>query len=251
MKVAIIEDEKLSAEHLAGMLQKIDEDIEVVATLDSVRKSQVAFQKGLTADLVFMDIHLADGLSFDLLAGTTLDVPVIFTTAYSEYAIQAFRHNSVDYLLKPIALEELRRAIDKYRKYRNQWQAGTLAQMAEMYKTLTRQYKTRFLVKSGQVIDSIRTDDIAHFATQNSMTFLVTRAGKKYPVDYTLDQLETLLSPEDFFRISRKVIVHIHSIEKMHHYSNGRVIVVAGPLGSEEAVVSRERAGDFKAWLDR
>ncbi len=251
MKVIIIEDELLSADLLVRILGKTDPSIEVVAILDSVKASVEAFQNGLKADLIFLDIHLADGISFDLFSQVAIDMPVIFTTAYSEYAIKAFEVNSVGYLLKPISHEDVRRALDKYTKFGQKEKDTLMENISNVYKQLNRQYKSRFMVKQGSTIDSIKTDDIHHFVTHEGITFLVGLQGKRYPVDYTLDQLESMLSPDDFFRINRKVILSIRSIQKVNTYFNSRLVITTSHLEGEAAIVSRERVNDFKGWLDR
>ena len=251
MNIVIVEDEKLSAEHLSTMLRKIDTDFQIVANFDSVRSTVAAFQQGLQADMMFLDIHLADGNGFDIFKSLQLDIPIIFTTAYHEYAIQAFQVNSVDYLLKPIGMQELKRAVEKFRKYQQAPSNELPKAMADVFQQVSKTYKTRFLVKSGQHIESIKTEDVLHFITLDSITFLVIDNGKKYPVDYTLDQLEELLAPNLFFRINRKVIIHIKSIEKVNTYFNSRLQISTKLLESDACVVSRDRVQDFKAWLDQ
>lgn len=251
MKVIIIEDEKLSAELLSRLLARIDPAIEILAVLDSVKRSVDAFQQGLKADLIFLDIHLADGLSFELFSQIALDIPVVFTTAYSEYAIKAFEVNSVDYLLKPIGKNELSRAIDKFKKYNTEQHQRMIEQISSAYQQLNKQYKSRFMVKVGATLESIKTDDVLHFITHDGLTFLTIANGKRYPIDYTLDQLEALVSPDQFFRINRKVILSLHAIGKISTYVNSRLVINSPQLEGESAVVSRERVNDFKAWLDR
>ena len=201
MNAIIIEDEKLSAEHLANLLKRIDVSINVIATFDSVKKSVEAFQKGINADVVFVDVHLADGLSFDIFSKIQIDTPVIFTTAFDEYAIKAFKLNSVDYLLKPIGADDLRVAIDKLKKF-NQQHTSIIKDIASVYQNLNKQYKNRFMVKMGDSIVSIKTEDVLHFIAEDGITLMVTVMGKRYAVDYTLDQLEGLVSPNLFFRIN-------------------------------------------------
>lgn len=250
MKVIIIEDEKLSAEHLSLLLQKIDPSIEVLQYLDAVKTTVKAFQEGLSADLLFLDIHLADGNSFEIFSKIQTDIPIIFTTAYDNYAIQAFKQNSVDYLLKPISLTDLRFAIEKFKKQQQSNNKQLIDNITTAYQQLNKQYKTRFLVKSGQTIDTIQTEDIHHFETQESLSFLVNTKGSRYAIDYTLDQLESTVSPKDFFRINRKIILHIKAIEKVNTYFNGRLAITSKLLQGEANIVSRERVNDFKAWLE-
>lgn len=250
MNIVIIEDENLSAEHLTNLLQKIDLSIAVINYFDTVSASAKAFNEGLTADLIFMDIHLADGNSFEIFSQVKLEIPVIFTTAFDNYAIQAFKQNSIDYLLKPIALQDLQFAIDKFEKQKKSGNEELISSIAMAYQQMNKEYKTRFLVKLGQTIDSIPIEDIHHFETKESLSFLVTNKGNHYPIDYTLDQLETLIQPKQFFRINRKIILNIQSIEKVSTYFNSRLSITAKFLDNEGRIVSRERVNDFKKWLD-
>lgn len=251
MKIAIIEDEKLSAEHLLNLLHKLDPGIRSAGTFDSVKKSVEEFKKGLQVELLFVDVHLADGLSFDIFSRVSIDTPVIFTTAYDDYAIKAFKLNSVDYLLKPVGLADLKAALDKFRKLNGASQAVLLENISNVYQQITRQYKNRFMVKSGDAISSVKTGDIAHFISEDGAAVLVTSTGKRYVIDYTLDTLETLVSPDNFFRINRKVLIHIGSIQKVSTYFNSRLKLASALLSEEESVVSRERVNDFKSWLDK
>ncbi len=251
MNAIIIEDEKLSAEHLVNLLKRIDSSINVVATFDSVKKSIEVFQKGTKADVLFVDVHLADGLSFEIFSKVQIDIPVIFTTAYDEYAIKAFKLNSVDYLLKPIGTEDLRGAIDKLKKFNNQQQVSIIKDIASAYQNLNKQYKNRFLVKMGDTIVSVKTDDILHFIAEDGITLMLTNSGKRYPVDYTLDQLEGLVAPDLFFRINRKVLICINSVQKVSSYFNSRLKINSELLEDESAIVSRERVNEFKSWLDK
>ena len=250
MRVVIIEDEKLSAEHLTVLLQKIDESITVCNYFDTIQASVTAFKEGLNADLIFMDIHLADGNSFEIFKQIQLEIPVIFTTAFDNYAIQAFKQNSIDYLLKPIALQELQFAIEKFKKQQQSGNKDLISSIATAYQQMNKEYKTRFLVKLGQTIDTIPTEEIHHFETKDSLSFLVTNKGNHYVIDYTLDQLETMLQPKNFFRINRKIILHIQSIEKVTSYFNSRLSIASKFLDSEARIVSRDRVNDFKKWLD-
>jgi DNA-binding LytR/AlgR family response regulator len=251
MKVIIIEDEKLSAEHLQNTLQKIDKQIEIVTIIDSVKQCIALFTNGLSADLLFVDIHLADGICFDIFEQITIDIPIVFTTAFNEYAIKAFQLNSVDYLLKPIAKDDLQRALEKFAKYKSQYHPLPISNIANQYYTSSSNTKNRFIVKSGQTLDSIKTEDVHHFTTIDSITFLVIDNGKKFPIDYTLDQLETVIPKSDFFRINRKTILHIRSIQKVNTFFNSRLAITAANIDGEASIVSRERVGDFKEWLDK
>ena len=250
MRVIIIEDEKLSAEHLTILLQKIDSSIIVMKYFDTITVSVTAFKEGLNADLIFMDIHLADGNSFEIFNQIELEIPIIFTTAFDNYAIQAFKQNSIDYLLKPIALQELQFAMEKFKKQQQLGNKDIISSIATAYQQLNKEYKTRFLVKSGQTIDTIKTEEIHHFETKESLSFLVTNKGNHHLIDYTLDQLESMLQPKNFFRINRKIILNIHSIEKVNTYFNSRLSISTKFLDSDARIVSRDRVNDFKKWLD-
>lgn len=250
MKAIIIEDEKLSAEHLATLLKKVDATIEISATYDSVKKSIEEFKKDVKADLLFVDVHLADGLSFEIFSKIAIDTPVIFTTAYDEYAIKAFKINSVDYLLKPIGIGDLKAAVDKFRKLKGSSQASLLENISNAYQAIHKQFKNRFMVKIGDTISSIKTEDIAHFISEDGEVLLVT-GNKRYVIDYTLDTLEELVSPDVFFRINRKILININSIQKVSSYFNSRLKLNSDSLKEEDCIVSRERVNDFKSWLDK
>jgi DNA-binding LytR/AlgR family response regulator len=250
MKVLIIEDETLSAEHLTSLLHKTNRNIEVVKYLDTVKATIQAFEEGISADLIFLDIHLADGNSFEIFSKIHIKTPVIFTTAYDQYAIKAFKQNSIDYLLKPISLQDIQFALDKYDSQQHTHQTQMIENMMAAYHQINKTYKTRFMVKLGQSIETVAAEDIHHFDTKDSMSFLITTSGQRFPIDYTLDQLETLLQPKDFFRINRKVIIHFNSIGKINTYLNQRLAINTKFLEGDARVVSRERVNDFKLWLD-
>jgi DNA-binding LytR/AlgR family response regulator len=252
MKVIIIEDEKLSAEYLTNMLKRIDPGIEVIASYDSVKKSIEEFQKGIAADLLFVDIHLADGLSFDIFTQVKINIPIIFTTAYDDYAIKAFKLNSIDYLLKPIGIEELKQAIEKFKTLnvlQNQLDTK-IEDISQVYQNLNRQYKNRFMAKIGDSIITIKTEEIIHFVSEDGIVLLVNNLNKRYSIDYTLDQLEKMIDPKLFFRINRKVIIGMNSIQKVSSYFNSRLKVNSTQLDDEACIISRDRVNDFKKWLD-
>ncbi len=251
MKVVIIEDEKLSAEHLALLLQKTDSSITVLSYIETVREAINAFAAGLKADLLFVDIHLADGNSFDIFSSVDIAIPIIFTTAFDQYAIAAFKQNSIDYLLKPITLKDVQFALDKFKK-QQQFSDELLKEKVKLvYSSLNNEYKSRFLVKKGQSIDYIPIEEIHYFETRESISFLVNTKGFRFSVDYTLDEIEGMISPTDFFRINRKIIIHIKAIEKVETYLNGRLNVTCNQLTGDACIVSRERVSDFKKWLDK
>lgn len=250
MRAIIIEDEKLSADYLASMLKRIDPGIEVIANYDSVKTSIQEFQKGITADILFVDIHLADGLSFDIFSTIRIETPVIFTTAYDDYAIKAFKLNSVDYLLKPIGLEDLKQALEKFKKLNISTQNKQIESLSEAYLKMNKQYKNRFIVKMGENIIPVKSEEIVHFIAEDGIVLLVTNSNKRYPIDYTLDQLENMIDPRSFFRMNRKVIIYLNAISKVGTYFNSRLKISSSVLEDEACIVSRDRVNDFKKWLD-
>lgn len=249
MNVVIIEDEKLSAEHLTNLLKRIDKTIQVVANYDSVKTTVTAFSKGMQADLVFMDIHLADGLSFEIFPKFSQDIPVIFTTAFDEYAIKAFKYNSIDYLLKPIGLLELEKAIDKFKRLADGKSNQKIKDLQVVYENLQHQYRTRFMVKMGDGIGSVKAEEVSHFISEEGVVLLCTIQLKRYAIDQTLDDLFQQIDPTIFFRINRKVIVNINAIQKVNSYFNSRLKINISGLTDDDCVVSRERVSDFKTWL--
>jgi DNA-binding LytR/AlgR family response regulator len=249
MKVVIIEDEQLSAEHLQFLLERIDTSIEVIARFESVKKSIEAFQSDLVADLLFVDIHLADGLSFEIFSKVSIEIPVIFTTAFDEYALQAFQVNSIDYLLKPIDKMELSKSIEKFRKHSSNQTNELMKNLLNLSKSTA--YKGRFMVKLGDTIVSIKSEEIHHFKAEVGLVLLVHQTGKRYPVDYTMDQLETILNPDSFFRINRKVFLQIDAVQKVGSFFNSRLKISTSFIDENDCVVSRERVVKFKEWLDK
>lgn len=250
MNVIIIEDEKLSSDHLKTLINKVDSAFEITHQFDSVKASIENIHKLECTDLIFIDIHLADGLSFEIINKLKVAVPLIFTTAYDEYAIKAFKFNSIDYLLKPIGLGDLKLAIDKFKKIKENNKSIEINHYREKYEQLPKIVKTRFLVKSIDGIISIKIEDVSHFVFEDGCVLLVTYFNKKFIIDYSLDDVLQLIEPKHFFRINRKVIVNINSIQKISNYFNSRLKVTITNLLDEDCVVSRERVADFKAWLD-
>lgn len=249
MKVLIIEDELLSAEHLIQMLHKIDPNITILGIADSIKKSKVLLKEHPQIDLLFLDIHLADGLSFDLFEDLQFNIPVIFTTAYHEYAIQSFEVNNIDYLLKPIGKNDLEKAIEKFKKLQ-QYSTQSIQQLLPLLEQNLKSYKSRFLVKLGEHIHAINESDIHHFIAEDGIVLLVTNQGKRYPVDYTLDQLEQLINPKIYFRINRKVLIQLPAIQKLSSYFNSRLKIQTEFLAEDACVVSRERVSEFKTWME-
>lgn len=252
MKVLIVEDESMAAKRLTNLLLKLEPDIEILDQLDSV-KTAVKWLSNNQADLLFFDIQLADGLSFEILNQVNIQTPIIFTTAFDEYAIKAFKVNSIDYLLKPIDPEELKHALEKFHQNFRQPepQQPNMTMLEQAMKMLTKQYKERFVVKIGEHIYTIPVSDTAYFFSQDKATFLVTQEKKRYIIDYTLEEVEGLIDPQDFFRINRKYLVSMRAVKDIVSYTNSRLRIILHQSDEMDAIVSRERVQDFKKWLDR
>jgi two-component system, LytTR family, response regulator LytT len=251
MKVVIIEDEVLAAERLEALLKEIDNDVNVMARIGSVSEAS-AWLSINKPDLIFLDIQLSDGLSFTIFEEVTTDAPIVFTTAYDQYAIKAFKLNSIDYLLKPVKKSELAVSIEKFRKFKPQ----TSINFEELLKQIrpgSEQYKKRFLVQYGQKIKKVETEEIAYFYAMSKNVFITTFAGQTYPIEYTLDKLEDLINKDDFFRINRKMIISYRAIKNMIPYSRSRIKIDLHPPVSKELdpLVSIERSSEFKKWMDK
>lgn len=249
MRVVIIEDEKLSADYLVNLLFKIDNNIKVINVFESVKESIIAFNNGIEADLLFVDIHLSDGISFDIFSKVTVNFPIIFTTAYDEYALKAFKLNSIDYLLKPLGIDEVRQAIQKFERWNKKSEINFEA-ISNDYLAESKQFKNRFMVKLGDSISSIQINEIQYFISEDGVVLLVTNNNKRFIIDYSLDELEACLNFELFFRINRKTIISMESIEKVNSYFNSRLKVKVFNLSEDASVVSRDRVSEFKKWLD-
>ena len=250
MKVLIIEDERPAAQKLIRMLKEIDSGIEVIDVLRSVEQSVNWFSENINPELIFMDIQLEDGLCFDIFENYRIEIPIIFTTAYNEYALKAFKVNSVDYLLKPIDRKELKTAIDKFSTIHQP--QSDYSKLESIVKQLQPQQKERFLVKIGEHYKSIPTSAIHCFYINERCTFLFTDAAKSYPLDYSLDKIEQLVNSKLFFRINRDFIVNLYAICDMVIHSSSRLkVVLSGWTEKEEMIVSRERVADFKKWIDK
>jgi DNA-binding LytR/AlgR family response regulator len=249
MNSLIIEDEKIAAERLKELINRYDENIDVLEVLQSVQESVIWFENNPEVDLVFMDIQLADGLSFEIFEKTIVKSPIIFTTAYDEYALKAFKVNSIDYLLKPIDFDELSKAIEKYKLNVKSTPLSSHV-FDSVLKQLTNEYKTKFVVKVGEHIKVLKTEQILFFSSMEKATFLHTDTGRDYAVNYSLEQLEELLEPKKFFRISRKYILAFSAIKDIISFSNSRLQIKVNSKEPDDLIVSRERVKAFKAWLE-
>jgi len=251
MNVLIIEDEKPSARRLQRMLTKLD--VSANTMLHSVEESVTWFLNNDHPDLIFLDIQLSDGLSFEIFDAVEVKSAIIFTTAFDEYALKAFKLNSVDYLLKPIDEEELEAAVHKYKELKPQAKNVQL-NFEDIKKLLVnpmeRSYKKRFTTKIGQHIKMISVDEIECFYSENKGTYAHTIEGRDYLLDTTLEQLEEELEPQTFFRISRKFYVNIHAIKDIISYTNSRLQLKLNSYNEQEVIVARERVKDFKLWIE-
>lgn len=250
MKILILEDEPLAAKRLESLMKSVEPNAEILAKLESVRSAVKWFNEHPQPDLILMDIQLADGLSFELFQQVDITAPIIFTTAYDEYAIRAFKVNSVDYLLKPIEQDELEAAVDKFKM---QLQPNVQDQIGKVLETLLGQkteWKTRFLLKAGARFDVVEVADVAYLYAEDKVVFLVTKDQKKYFVDDTLDELEQKLNPKSFFRLNRKYFSQLSAIERIEPHFNGRLKIKLRHRDDDDIYVSREKAEAFKKWLD-
>jgi two-component system response regulator LytT len=250
MNIIIIEDEKPAARLLQRKVEKLG--LQITSLLHSVEESIHWFQNNQHPDLIFLDIQLSDGLSFEIFENIDIKSAVIFTTAYDEYALRAFKLNSIDYLLKPIDEDELEIAVNKF-KARNS-NAPNLALDFEMIKKMLvnpidRIFKKRFTIKMGQQLKMITIDEVECFFSENKGTYLHTFENRNYLLDTTLEQLETELDPQNFFRVSRKYIIPMKGIKEIQLHSNSRLKVILPSYKEDEVIVSREKVTDFKNWL--
>ncbi len=250
MKCLVVEDEPLSADHLIGLIRRFDPTIEIFGPLDTLKSVVQFFEEGNPIDLLLLDIHLADGNSFRIFDSVRIQVPVIFTTAYDQYAVKAFKQNSIDYVLKPVSFPDLSFALEKFLQMKQNEKAQVMEMVYRLQVSELKTYKRRMMVKSGNTVSSIPCEEIHHFEARNGLSFLVTSSGIRHLIDYSLEQLETMLDPLEFFRMNRKVILRISSVGKCHQFMNGRFSVTAPHLDEESRIVSRERVTDFKKWLN-
>lgn len=251
MKVVIIEDEPFARLELKRILKNINTNITVVKEIDSVQDAVEWLSDNQNFDLMFLDIQLADGLSFEIFDHVKITIPVIFTTAFDEYAIKAFQLNSIDYLLKPIEEKALINAFSKLENLKNVLtnQAIDTHKLKELFQP-NKTYKTRFLTKIGDQYKFIPVADVAYFYADRNTIYLVNHQNQKSIVDFRLDELESQLDPKNFFRATRSHIISIQSIKKVHKHFNSRLLVELNPKTEEEVLVSRVKVDEFLSWID-
>ena len=259
MKILIVEDEDLAVKKLKKTLAGVDDSAEIVGETDSIKATVQWLESNPNPDLILMDIELADGQSFEIFNHTEVKSPVIFITSYDEYALKAFKVNSVDYLLKPVQKEDLQAALDKFREMKKIYapeKEATSINLEVLVKELqqklgSKEFRKRFLVKLGQKLVSVEVDEIAYFFSDGRLNFFKTFDTKKYVVDYTMDELNNMLDPEKFFRISRSFYISVGSVAQIHDYFGNRLMLQLKPETEKEAIVSREKVSEFKTWLGK
>ncbi len=250
MKILILEDEPLAARRIESLVKSLEPAAEILAKLESVRSAVKWLNEHPQPDLILMDIQLADGLSFEIFQQADVSAPIIFTTAYDEYAIRAFKVNSVDYLLKPVEKDELEAALEKWKAQKGPASQEQIGKALDALLSQKTDWKTRFLLKAGARFDIVETNDVAYLYAEDKVVFLVTKDQKKYYVDETLDELEQKLNPKIFFRINRKYLTQLPAIERIEPHFNGRLKIKLRHRDDDDVYVSREKAEVFKRWLD-
>jgi len=251
MKIVVFEDEMLTANHIVRLIRQYDPGYHIAAVIDSVEGGVEWFTNRTTdPDLILMDIQLTDGNSFELFNRLKIDVPVIFITAFDEYAIRAFKVNSIEYLLKPLDFTDFKSALDKFNRLYADRKVQAALDYSKVAQLIRAPFRKRFLVKKGDQLRQIETDQVSYFTMANGIVYAYLLSGEKALLDLTLDDISQTLDPEVFFRISRQTIISIHSIEKIFNHFNRRLLLHLKPE-RHECFVSRERVNEFKSWVDR
>jgi two-component system, LytTR family, response regulator len=254
-RALIIEDERPAAEHLLRLLSRVDPKIEISLVIPSVDEAVAWFSKNPMPDLIFLDVQLSDGLSFEIFDHVDITCPVIFTTAYEEYAIKAFKFNGIDYLLKPVSSDDLRYAIERFTSTNNNQRESSIQilryKVDQVMKSLTNKYKSRFIVNVGVHLKTVETVSVNLFYSLEKSTFILENTGKSYDINYSLDQVEKLVDPSQFFRISRKHIININAIADIIFYSGSRLKLKISGSRYDDILVSRSKITEFRKWLER
>jgi DNA-binding LytR/AlgR family response regulator len=249
MTALILEDEARAVNHLKRLIRLAEPDMEITSVFETVREAVDYLKEHPSPDLIFSDVQLADGISFEVFARVQVSCPIIFTTAYDTYAIEAFNTNGIDYLLKPVEEERLKQALDKARKFSRSLQMEQLLDLQGQMEQ--NRFKSRFMVRVGEQIKSIGTEDILLFYSFQKATYLHTREHRNYILDYPLEELEQRLDPARYFRINRGYIVSIDACRRIYSWSNSRLKLEIEGIDDSEVVVARERVKSFKEWLDQ
>jgi DNA-binding LytR/AlgR family response regulator len=252
MRVLIIEDEAPAYRRLSNLLAEGHPELEIIDVLDSVTASIKWLRNHNSPDLIFSDIQLADGVSFEIYKQVEVSCPIIFTTAYNEFMLEAFQTNGIDYLLKPIEKESLKRSIEKFMLLKESGSTSTtsVGDLIHLLERKEKRYKTRFLVKIGQKLVPIHVDNIAYFKSSMGSSDIILSSGKNIALDLSLDELQSLINPEHFFRVNRQYLANISSVDSIHIYSKGKLKVELKPETEEMVLISRDKARSFKSWID-
>ncbi len=256
MQVLIIEDEIPAQRMLMSMIAKIDEEIEIVDCLDSVKSAVAWLECHEHPEIILLDIQLSDGISFEILKQVQVKSMIIFTTAYDEYAIQAFKVNSLDYLLKPVEKEELQQAFDKYKTYsqkfiKNKNESLDIQDLMNVLRQGKQNYRKRFVIQANESFTFIDVKDVAYIYIMEKITFAVTFTKREYPINLTLETITEQLSPDCFFRVNRQYIVNMEAIKKVHSYFQGKLVLDIEPTPAEKIIIGRDKASRFKKWINR
>ena len=256
MRVLIIEDEKPAQRLIQDILQELKIEIEIIACLDSIKSSVEWLKENRHPDIVLLDIQLSDGLSFEIFKQIDIESMIIFTTAYDEYAMQAFKVNSLDYLLKPIEKDELESAFEKYSKYNKQFikEKNSLTnfdELASLIKNEKQEYRKRFLIQSNESFFYLPVEQIALFYSMQGITFAVTFEKREYPINLSLESLKEQLNPGIYFKINRQFILNIEAIKKVHTFFQGKLKLETQPSHADDIIVGKDKAAAFKRWIDR
>lgn len=256
MRVIIVEDERPAQRMLSCIIEELDPSVDIVAVKDSVESTVEWLRNNPHPDLIFLDIHLSDGLSFNIFRQIEPESMIIFTTAYDQYALNAFKVNSIDYILKPVKKADIEKALNKYRTINSKLHKSVndntdFAQLVDLVTSKKREYRSRFLISLGDELIKLQVADIAYFLSIQSTTYAISGNGRKYIIDLSLEKLIEQLDPKRFFRSSRKSIISIEAIDKIEQWFNGKLLIKTNPSSEEDIIVSRDRAPAFKEWLDR
>lgn len=251
MKILIIEDETMAVQRLIKMVQSLEPNVVILQDLDTIEAAIEWFQNHEMPDLVFLDIQLADGSSFEIFKTIQITCPIVFITAFDQYAIQAFKVNAIDYILKPVKKQELANSLEKFKQLHQPLQIDYQQILQAINTQNPPKYQSRFLIRFGQKYRIVEVADIAYFFIKDKIVFACTFEDKHYPMDYNLDKLETMVSLDDFYRINRQVMARVEAISELYAYSKSRVKVTLQPPIDYDVIVSKERSSMFKRWLER
>jgi len=250
IQAIIIEDENLAAERLKMLIEELSDSIEIIEVLPSIKQA-VRWLSVHSTELIFLDINLADGSAFEIFEQIEIRTPVIFTTAYSQYALRAFEEYSIDYLLKPVTREKLKNSLNKLKLlYQGAELANNLQDIYKAIHQINTENERRFLVQLGNKFRVVESKEVAYFQSEDKVTFLVTWENKRYPIDQSLRSLETTLSTRDFFRVNRQYLLHRKAIQELYAYSSTRVkVILKKPMVADDVIVAKDKLGQFKKWL--